>query len=114
MIDKATNGNGKSKVRTRETHPQWFDKGCKAGPGRPKNSKSIPDTLRKILKEEHVDKLTGQVGTKHFAIMNRVVNEALEGDKWAVEFIANRTEGKSIETVRNILEDFRDDTETEE
>tara|TARA_R100001163_G_C4905624_1_gene92215 strand:+ start:212 stop:514 length:303 start_codon:yes stop_codon:yes gene_type:complete len=65
------------------------------GKGRPKGSQSIPDILRKIGEEE------GSTNglTKLDVVMHRVFQYALEGKSWAVQFIADRTEGKALERV---------------
>ena len=58
-----------------------FKKGQSGNPnGRPKGTRSIPDMLLKIGAEE---------GTK-----DGQFEYALEGKSWAVEFLADRTEGK--------------------
>lgn len=66
------------------------------GKGRPKGSQSIPDILRKIGEEE--GSTDGK--TKLDVVLRKVFGYALEGKGWAVQFIADRTEGKAIETVR--------------
>ena len=71
------------------------------GKGRPKGTKSIPDILRKISDEEGttngMDKLE--------VVMRQVFNFALEGKSWAVQFIAERLEGKAKEHI--ITEEFK-------
>jgi len=65
--------------------------------GRPKNIKSIPDLLRKIGNEKvKNDK------TKLEIVLRRVYREANNGKSWAINFIADRTEGKPKETVEQI------------
>jgi len=64
--------------------------------GRPKGAKSLNDLLRKIGDE----KLEGTDLTKREAVMRKVYKLAYEGKPWAVQFIADRTEGKAVETVR--------------
>ncbi len=66
--------------------------------GRPKGIQQIPDILRKIGEE---DGLKDGSKTKLDVVMTRVFGYALEGKPWAVQFIADRTEGKAVETVRN-------------
>ena len=61
--------------------------------GRPKGARSIPDILRKIGDEEGT--LDGK--SKLDVIMYKVFQFALEGKPWAVQFIADRTEGKAKE-----------------
>ena len=61
--------------------------------GRPKGTRSIPDILKKIGDEEGT--LDGK--SKLDVIMYKVFQYALEGKPWAVQFIADRTEGKAKE-----------------
>ena len=61
--------------------------------GRPKGMRSIPDILKKIGDEEGT--LDGK--SKLDVIMYKVFQFALEGKPWAVQFIADRTEGKAKE-----------------
>jgi len=62
--------------------------------GRPKGIQQIPDLLRKIGEEEG---LKDGSKTKLEVVMSRVFGYALEGKPWAVQFIADRTEGKAKE-----------------
>ncbi len=66
--------------------------------GRPPKVRTIPDILRKIGEE---DGLKDGSKTKLDVVMSRVYGYALDGKSWAVQFIADRTEGKAVETVRN-------------
>ena len=61
--------------------------------GRPLKIKTIPDILNKIGEEEG----TVDGKTKLDVIMYKVFQFALEGKPWAVQFIADRTEGKAKE-----------------
>lgn len=71
-----------------------FKSGVSGNPnGRPKGVQSIPDILRKIGDEEGT--LDGK--SKLDVIMYKVFQYALEGKPWAVQFIADRTEGKAKE-----------------
>lgn len=87
--------------------------------GRPKGKASMPDLLRRLLAEETPETLRVKVrglypkagDTMLETIMRQVLTKAVQGERWAVEFLADRTEGKAVETVRQMLEDFRDDTE---
>jgi hypothetical protein len=71
-----------------------FAKGNPGGPGRPPKEMTIPDLLREILDEE----IDGQSRKK--IILKKVVQKAYEGERWAVEFCANRLEGTPIATMR--------------
>ncbi len=71
-----------------------FKSGVSGNPnGRPKGVQSIPDILKKIGEEEGT--LDGK--SKLDVIMYKVFQYALEGKPWAVQFIADRTEGKAKE-----------------
>jgi hypothetical protein len=80
-----------------------FKAGVSGNPkGRPKGKQSIPDLLRKIGQEEGtvdgVDKLE--------VVMRKVFQYAVEGKPWAVQFIADRTEGKAKEFIeQKIVQD---------
>jgi len=72
-----------------------FKKGISGNPkGRPKNTPQIGDILRKIGKEIDID--TGK--QKLTLLMESVYDKAIEGQSWAVLFIAERTEGKVKES----------------
>ncbi len=73
-----------------------FKKGQSGNPkGRPKGSSSLKDILRRIGIEE----LEGTDMTKDEAIMRKVYKLAFEGQPWAVQFIADRKEGKPHQSV---------------
>ena len=73
-----------------------FKKGQSGNPkGRPPKVKCIPDILRKIGEEEG----TQDGKTKLDVIMYKVYQYALEGKPWAVQFIADRTEGKALDRI---------------
>jgi hypothetical protein len=63
--------------------------------GKPKGIQQIPDILRKIGDEEG----TADGKSKLDVIMNKVFQFALEGKPWAVQFIADRTEGKALDRI---------------
>ena len=65
--------------------------------GRPKNKISIPDLLRKIGNEK-----TKSGKTKLELVLMKVYHEAANGKSWAINFIADRTEGKPKETIEQI------------
>ena len=72
-----------------------FATGHKIAKGRPPKVKCIPDILRKIGEEEG----TQDGKTKLDVIMYKVYQYALEGKPWAVQFIADRTEGKALDRI---------------
>tara|TARA_R100001463_G_scaffold23901_1_gene57092 strand:- start:5340 stop:5639 length:300 start_codon:yes stop_codon:yes gene_type:complete len=80
-----------------------FKSGVSGNPnGRPKGKQSIPDILKRIGDEEGtvdgIDKLE--------VVMRKVFQYAVEGKPWAVQFIADRTEGKAKEYVeQKIVQD---------
>lgn len=63
--------------------------------GRPPRPICIPDILREIGAE--VDPTTKR--TKLQDLMRRVWGYAMEGEAWAVAFVADRTEGKVRDTL---------------
>ena len=64
--------------------------------GRPKKTPSIPDLL-----QEHGDLIHEETGKKQLdVVMKNVYDLAIDGEKWAVQFIADRTEGRAIERVQ--------------
>jgi hypothetical protein len=79
-----------------------FVSGHKFGKGRPKGSGSIPDILRKIGHEEWETKDGKILGKKLEVILRKVYAEALDGRSWAVQFIADRTEGRAIERRQDV------------
>ena len=79
-----------------------FKKGQSGNPkGRPKKDKCIPEILRKITAE----KGNGGV-TKLNLILNNVVNEAIKGDTWSIQFIADRMEGKPAQVIQQTIEEL--------
>ena len=75
-----------------------FKSGVSGNPnGRPKGSLSIPDILQKIGQEQGT--ADGE-HTKLDVVLRKVFKYAIEGKSWAVQFIADRTEGKAIERVQ--------------
>ena len=90
--DKTTQSNGKM---LGGITGKGFKPGVSGNPnGRPKGARSIPDILKKIGDEEGT--VDGQK-SKLDGIMYKVFEYALEGRPWAVQFIADRTEGKAKE-----------------
>jgi len=90
--DKTTKSN--RKMQGGITGKGWKP-GVSGNPnGRPKGVQSIPDILRKIGDEEGTK--SGDL-TKLQYVMRKVFDFAVEGRPWAVQFIADRTEGKAKE-----------------
>lgn len=88
-----------------------FEKGQSGNPdGRPKDKQSIPDLLKRIGEEDvsnklhdEVQKLFGEVEvgqlTMMEAVMRMAMMYAIQGKPWAVQFIADRLEGKPRQTI---------------
>lgn len=72
--------------------------------GRPKGSQSIPDILKKIGFEEG----TKEGHSKLEVVLRKVFHYALQGKSWAVEFIANRTEGKAVERTADVSDKWHE------
>lgn len=71
-----------------------FKKGQSGNPnGRPKKGLAIADILNSKLDIVKSGK------TQRELVLEKVIDLALDGEKWAMEFIADRTEGKAIERV---------------
>ena len=86
-----------------------FKKGQSGNPkGRPKRAKCIPDILRKITSEKDKDGVT-----KLNLILNNVVNEAIKGDTWSIQFIADRMEGKPAQVIQQTIEELPNGFTTE-
>ena len=67
--------------------------------GRPKKDRCIPDILRAI--GEEAGTTDGEL-TKLDVVMRNVYKYAVQGKQWAVQFIADRTEGKAFERVAKV------------
>jgi len=79
-----------------------FVKGKSGNPkGRPKKAKCIPDILRAITTEK-----ADGYPTKLHKILNNVVNLAMEGDQWSIQFIADRMEGKPAQVINQTVEEL--------
>ncbi|MGD9488757.1 MAG: DUF5681 domain-containing protein [Calditrichaceae bacterium] len=70
-----------------------FAKGNQEGnrSGRPKKGLAIADILNSKLDEVEDGR------THREMILEKVISLALAGERWAIEFIADRTEGKALE-----------------
>ena len=78
-----------------------FKAGYSGNPaGKKKGALSVPDMLKRILKEPCTDKFN-----KYETILRSLVDEALNGTRWAVEMVLDRTEGKPHQAVYTSAED---------
>ena len=79
-----------------------FKKGVSGNPkGRPKKAKCIPDILRSITSQ----KVDGYENKLH-KILDNVVNQAIKGDQWSIQFIADRMEGKPAQIINQTVEEL--------
>ncbi len=77
-----------------------FTKGNPGNPlGRPRKAICIPDLLRKVGDEEC--KINGVKIPKIEAVVREIYKQALKGKQSAIDFIAERTEGRVAEKVIN-------------
>lgn len=87
-------------AENREENGQ-FKPGLSGNPsGRPPKIKCIPDILLSIGEEE-IDTKEGNI-SKLEAVLRMVFKKAFEGQNWAVQFIADRTEGKAVERTADV------------
>jgi len=87
----------KDSIRTKKG---TFKPGNPGGPGRPKKELSIPRILREIGKEEIQLNETGETTERLEYLCRKVWDMALSGNRWAIDYISNRTEGTPVQTVR--------------
>ena len=84
-------------------------------PGRPPKVRCIPDILQEFGALDCPEKLLDGIGTAipqlegrtltiQQACMARTYIEALRGERWALEFVADRTEGKPVQATKDISE----------
>jgi hypothetical protein len=66
--------------------------------GRPKKGMAITDLLKELL-----DTTVGE-RTKRELIMDNVIEMALNKDRWAIEYLTDRTEGKALERIEQKIE----------
>ena len=64
--------------------------------GRPPNVRYIPDILRKIGEEEGT---TDGTMTKLEVVLRQIYKQAMTGKIQYIEFIADRTEGKALQSI---------------
>lgn len=89
-------------------NPNWV-KGVSGNPhGRPRRGETYKDVLARLS-----DVPTGDARTKRDAICERVMELAMEGMPWAVQWVVERMEGKASVNVElskkdDLLRDFSD------
>jgi len=71
--------------------------------GRPPGSHSSKDILRKLLSEPYAETDTPTVEK----IIRNVVNDAVSGDKWSINFVFDRLEGKPPNVTRIVNDDMQ-------
>jgi hypothetical protein len=71
--------------------------------GRPKGTNTLAMLLKKIGEEE----LDGTEFDKREAIMRKVYKMAFDGQPWAVQFIADRTEGKPTQPTADVSDGWQ-------
>lgn len=82
------------------TNLQPIKKGEVRNPtGRPKKGFAISDILNEIGKEKVTKQSTGERIEKRIALMQKVYAMALAGDMSAINFVADRTEGKAVDRI---------------
>jgi hypothetical protein len=67
--------------------------------GRPKKGSAIADILNEIGLEKVSSKSPGERIEKRVALMRKVYEMALAGDMPAINFVADRTEGKAVDRI---------------
>lgn len=72
-----------------------FKKGESGNPGGRVRDKGFTDALRMALAEE--DEVTGK--RKLRSIAEKLVTEAINGESWAVQMVADRLEGKPVQSL---------------
>ena len=109
MADKEINKQSENKNLHRG-NPAW-GKGVSGNPaGRPKKKYCIPDILEKIGKEKTDSKIEKGLRkmfnipkdkklTNLDVVLYRIYSDALKGKPHAVQFLADRTEGKAIQSI---------------
>ena len=107
-VDKTTQNNDKM---VGGITGKGFVKGQSGNPnGRPRGTQSIPDMLKRIGEEdvpdvlnEKVQELFGKADigeiTMLEAVMRTTMMYAIQGKSWAVQFLADRLEGKPRQTI---------------
>ena len=97
----------KQRKNSKKTVGRPFKPGQSGNPnGRPKRGTAIADILN--ARGNKVDSETGE--TDRERMLNLVYDQALSRrpDRWAVEFIANRTEGKAVERTIDVSDEWKE------
>ncbi len=97
-----------------------FKQGVSGNPkGRPKGAGSIPDLLRKITNEpvpkelqKRIKKVYPEIDLTDInlleGILRTTIMYAIQGKPWAIDFVANRLEGKATEVIAQVGEKWED------
>jgi hypothetical protein len=83
-----------------------FQKGNRANPGGRPKDKAFNDALRLVVHREHEPNKT-----KLYAIAEKLVEEAIKGEAWAVQQVADRLDGKPTQESTVTIDDKRDATD---
>jgi len=86
-----------------------FEKGNRANPGGRPKEKAFTDALRLAVNAEVES--DGQKKKKLRVIAERLVAEAMAGESWAVQQVADRLDGKPAQESTVTIDDKRDATD---
>ncbi len=104
MSETTDKQNNKQKKRGNPQNLKPFKKGQSGNPkGRPKKGSAIADILNSIGDESVIMK-DGKPITKREAVLRKIYSEAIKGSMAAVNFIADRTEGKALDRVHQTID----------
>ena len=91
-----------------------YVKGQSGNPaGRPKKGETMTDALRAVLRERGADGRPNRIG-----IAKKIIDKALSGDTWAINYVFERVEGKvpdaseshqtGEQTIHIVYDDYND------
>lgn len=70
-----------------------FQKGQSGHPGRSPNEKVFADALRAALNAEDPKRKRGKL----LAVIDSLVEQAMDGESWAIQMVADRLDGKAVQ-----------------
>mgnify|MGYP006413165429 CR=1 FL=1 len=76
--------------------------------GRPKKKKCIPDILRQLTQAKTTDGTT-----KLTKMLSNIVENAIAGDQFSIQFVADRMEGKPAQVIKQTVEELPNGFTTE-